>query len=176
MTQAQYGLMISLAILAGFLGGMSAEYLRGTFAIAQDAHHLSKSVVAERFEVVDKDGHVRIAIGPDLILFETETESGTERTMLGSAGMLMAKIEPEALLETSLGPSGLVITGNGRNRMEFSLRSGEPFVRLRDGNGRTRAAVGAISTDPEHIRLDYQQAAFSLALFNQDGKIIWSAP
>ena len=172
MSASRFHLLLLATVFSSFLGGMTTEYLRGELAVADEMPRGMRRLRAERVEIVDEHGRVRMSLGPDLLLMEDDTSGTSERIVLGATGLLLAKASPEQVLELSLGPSGMLVVENGRPRLDASLRGGEPSVRLRDDQGRLRAALGPSELDP----LGATRGAFSLALFDMDGNRMWTAP
>ena len=83
---------------------MTTEYLRGELAVADEMPRGMRRLRAERVEIVDEHGPVRMPLGPDLLLMEDDTSGTSERIVLGATGLLLAKASPEQVLELSFGP------------------------------------------------------------------------
>ena len=172
MSASRFHLLLLATIVSSFLGGMTMESLRGEPAVANEMARTMTRLRAERIEIVDEHGRARMSLGPDLLLMEDDRSGTSERIVLGATGLLLAKASPEQVLELSLGPLGMLVVENGQPRLDASLRSGEPSVRLCDDQGRLRVALGPSGLDP----LGAARSTFLLALFDMDGNRIWTAP
>jgi len=185
MDKKQYVLTAILCMFASLVGGGAVSWLfMGTPVFAQKTE-VVEVIRAERFEVVDKDGQGRAALG--LFLGEPylsfRDKNGQERAELGlnngepglGLGDKNGKIRAVLYLED--GEPGLWLNDkNGNLRAELSLDKGEPDLSLYDKNDKLRAALGHIALEHKKTGETRQRPVGSLVLFGKDGKSIWQAP
>jgi hypothetical protein len=53
---------------------------------------------------------------------------------------------------------------------------GEPYLRLADDAGKTRATLGAAELERTHTGVIEKRPTSSLVLLDKEGKVIWKAP
>jgi len=163
MNKKQYVLTVALAVVAGLLGGVVSSFLfMGTPVFAQKTE-IPEVIRAKSFEVVDKDGKRRAALGmvfgePSLALFDKNDKR-------------------RALLSLLDGEPGLYLYDkNEQPRAALGMDGGEPGLWLKDKNNKLRAALGRAELEVMKTGETRQRPAGSLVLFDKDGNVIWSAP
>lgn len=148
--------MILLAALAGFIGGMISHHLFETRpALAVQAPQYQKVVMAEKFRVVDKDGKILGSFG---------TPSNLK----------------DATAATSENPAPVPQLRLGRNKgfqiiLSAGAASGSRIV-LKDKNSTTRTAIGNVDFYLPMKKVTHKSQAASIVLFDRYGRYQWSAP
>ena len=75
------------------------------------------------------------------------------------------------------GPSFILMDGEMKNRAVLGLKEdGAPYLTFLDNNGQLRATFGSTDLKNPFTGLTENRPCASLVLFDEDGKIIWSAP
>ncbi len=185
MTKRQYGGLLLGTTLAGFIGGIGANWvLIGAPVWAQKTCELPPVIRAERFEVVGKDGKLRATLGvgstgaPGLVLSDGLVlidNSGQPRANLGLAAD---------------GAPGLMLYDPGlRYRIALDVApDGAPALALASKEGRTRAELvvpsesgpGLILYDARlqpRLTLDVSADGVpTLLLTGQDGTVLGRIP
>ena len=180
MEKRQYIFMLALALIAGAIGGGLAGKVFWKRAQAPEDLELKKVIVANEIHLVDHAGKARWVLA-----FSKEGEpSVTFVNKEGWAPMAMGVNKNgfpffNMILQPLKGggPSLTLMDGRMKNRAVLGLwEDGEPYLSLRDRNGQVRATLG--STDLKHplTGANIRSPCSSLVLFDEEGKIIWSAP
>jgi len=162
MNRKQFLLTLLLAIISAFLGGtLGVWFLMPPSVLAQDEP--PKVIEAQEFRVVNEAGNISalltneyIGIGPMLVFFREEDKP----TILLSGDEVL--------------PTLLFYGKNNVARGSFMLASEREglSIKLQDERGNLRANLGATSSRYE----DKDRAPSSLVLFDEEGKVVWSAP
>lgn len=143
MNTKQYVLMLVLAMIAGLVGGVVSSWLFiGVPVFAQKIPRPAKTVRAEKFVVVNKDGQPRIWLGP-LGLLIPNTKDGQPGAAFG--------VTPD-------GAVGLEFYGGKgeKSRIKLALSpDGAPSVILSDKGGNRRAVLSlGVNEEPGLSFLD----------------------
>jgi len=86
MTTKQFGVMLALVVIAGFLGGAVAELVfHATPAFAQGRTEVAQQLTAQSFVLVDKSGRTQAVLGldnggPNLYIY---TANGKRGALIG---------------------------------------------------------------------------------------------
>ena len=92
MNRKEYFSILALAVLAGLVGGaVSIWAFMEDSVFAQKTIQPSKSIRAERFEVMDSDGKLRIALG--LLPLDTAPQGSPSLRLFGKDGKLRAVLD-----------------------------------------------------------------------------------
>jgi hypothetical protein len=173
--------MTILALVAGFIGGLFSN--RFLFLGPMDSQNdvNSKSViVANEFHLVDEDGKDRWVLklsgaGEPNITFINNNgwapmAIGVNKEGFPFFNMIQEPHQPG-------GPSFILMDGEMKNRAVLGLKEdGEPNITFLDNNGQVRAIFGSTDLKNPFTGLTEKRPGSSLVLFDEDGKIIWSAP
>src|SRR5215471_5581255 len=149
MSTHPYGLLIPVALGAGLLGGVGANWLFSSHVVyALPAPQPAKLIQAERVEIEDKAGKVRAVFG------------------IGEDGEPMLRLfDKEGTGNTLLLPLALALVGpDGKPRLVLRLQNGEPYLGLLDQDQKLRAVLGLNNGEP------------TLRLADTDRRVIWKAP
>ncbi len=179
MNKRQSSLMLVLALIAGLVGGLvSSQFLVGQTAFAwKDKAWPQKIVVANRIELVDKNGDERLildATSREPVLRFREVP-GVDRMVLGlnydgqPTFLVMGKYAERILLQ---------LKENGEPYLEFYRTNGKPGLTLRldeDGNPKL-TLVNKAGKPRARFLIDGEDGEPNLALLDMDGKVIWKAP
>ena len=180
MEKRQYIFMLALALLAGAIGGGLAGKVFWKRAQAPEDLELKKVIVANEIHLVDHAGKARWVLAfskegePSITFVNKEgwapMAMGVNRNGFPFFNMILQPLKGG-------GPSLTLMDGRMKNRAVLGLwEDGEPYLTLRDRNGQVRATLG--STDLKHplTGANIRRPSSSLVLFDEEGKIIWSAP
>ena len=190
MNKRQCALMVSLVVIAGFLGGViSAKTFRARSAVADTSSGPSKTVSAEKFKVVDKKGNVRATLDQDsLLLFDKDgaIRLALDMDIYGDAHMSLR--DKNGTIRLMLG-----LDLGGKPYIGLSDEDGEADVKIEVGeqgsffylSGKDPAKGAALGTDGQgtHLSLSDKDGRSrlwltvdpdgepSLNLFDQGGKL-----
>ena len=190
MEKRDYTLVIAVAAAAGLLGGaLSIRLLPITPVFAQDPGRHEKVIEAEEFRLVEKDGkpcgrfHVDRSGRPALILFD---KHGEVRAVLGvtpngSPHLALSDKDGKVRATLAVWPderSGLFLSDKDETSRAslVVLADGNPNLAISDRDGKTRAVLGSISLEMNPGPEIRNRSESSAALFDQKGKVLWSAP
>jgi hypothetical protein len=185
MNRRQYGGLLLVTVLVGFIGGVGANWvLMGALARARETCELPPVIRAERFEVVAQDGKVRATLGigsaaaSGLVLSDglvLTDKNGHPRASLGLAadgapGLILYDPGLRYRVALDVAPDGapaLALAGKeGRTRAELILPSeGGPGLILYDSWLRPRATLD-VSSD----------GVPALLLTGKDGTVVGRMP
>ena len=131
--RGQYGLLVVLAIVSGFTGGIIPSLIFSgdpVFAQKQETH--LKVLRAEKFELVDQDGKTHAELGPffDQPNLRFYQQDGKLRAIMGlgpEESPVLAFFDPENNLRAGLG-----LTANGEPKLnlehrDFKMRNWLPW-------------------------------------------------
>jgi hypothetical protein len=172
--------MLLLALIAGVIGGALSSKILWRWAQTPDDLELKKVIVANEIHLVDDRGKARWVLA-----FSKKGEpSVTFVNKEGWAPMAMGinkKGFPffNMVLQPSKGggPSLALMDGRMKNRAVLGLwEDGEPYLTLLDKNGQVRATLGSTELKDSLTGSRERRPSSSLVLFDEEGKIIWSAP
>jgi len=130
MKRKDYWLMLSLAVMAGLVGGLvSDRVFRGEIAFAEKAPAHAKVLTAEKFVLVDKNGRVHAALGswgkppsyewPALRFFNEDDEALIRLSISdGSPTLLLSSRNGKArVMLNALNTGCLILTGTAGDTM-----------------------------------------------------------
>ena len=149
-------LIILLASLAGFVGGLISNYLfntRPAFAVKAPAYQ--KVVMAEEFRVVDKDGKI-----------------------LGSFG-ISGHLQDGNPLNEAKPSTGPQLHLGQKKGFQIILSAGEANgsrIVMKDANNTTRTAIGNTEFWLPMRKVTHKSQVASIVLFDQYGRFQWSTP
>ena len=196
MNRKQFIFTLSVALLSGFLGGvLSVWFLMPQSVLAQGEP--PKVITAKTFRLVDESSRVRAELGfgidlaqvgrdlrsvqaPHLSLYG---EDGTKQLQVWGGSSPGATIgdmqgyqlhlkEAEISVHEMNYPN---IPKNPSYRIRLSADSG-PVLEFTDDNTKTRLALGRIELKHPDTGSTEIRAPSSLVLFDEEGKVLWSAP
>jgi hypothetical protein len=180
MAKSQYMVMLVLALVAGVIGGaLSSKILWRQQEIPEDSI-MKKVIVANEIHLVDHQGKARWVLA-----FSKDGEpSVTFVNKEGWAPMAMGVNRHgfpffNMILQPRKGggPSLTLMDGRMKNRAVLGLwENGEPHLTLLDRNGQVRATLGSTVIRDSMTGSSVRRPCSSLVLFDEKGKIIWSAP
>jgi LytS/YehU family sensor histidine kinase len=180
MGKKAYVVMLILALVAGAVGGaLSSKIFRRQGEKPEDSE-LRKVIVANEIHLVDNQGKARWVLafsrdGEPSVTFVNRDgwapmAMGVNRNGFPFFNMIL---QPQK----DGGPSLTLMDGRMRNRAVLGLwEDGEPYLRLLDRNGQVRATLGSTVLEDSQTGTSVRRPCSSLVLFDEKGKIIWSAP
>lgn len=180
MAKRQYVVMLILALVAGVIGGALSSKILWRQSQTPEDLELKKVIVANEIHLVDHRGRARWVLA-----FSKEGEpSLTFVNKDGWAPMAMGVNRNgfpffNMVLQPSKGggPSLSLMDGSMKNRAVLGLwEDGEPYLTLLDRNGQVRATLGSTEVKNPWTGANVRRPSSSLVLFDEEGKIIWSAP
>jgi hypothetical protein len=153
MNKKHLSIMCVMSLLGGLIGGILFNNIiagKPAFAKKTERDHI-KTIAAEKFIIVDENGDIRAVLG-------------------------MANKEPTLMMfgrENSL--PRLMLFDSKRCRAELYLNpNGEPSLNLYDQYNTMRTALGNVKI--KDTTGEIQNLQSTLVLFDEKGKIRWSAP
>ena len=180
MAKRQYVVMLILALVAGVIGGALSSKILWRQAQTPEDLALKKVIVANEIHLVDEHGK-----GRWVLAFSKDGEpSVTFVNKDGWAPMAMGVNRHgfpffNMILQPRKGggPSLTLMDGRMKNRAVLGLwEDGEPYLTLLDRNGQERATLGSTDLRDSLTGSSVRRPCSSLVLFDEEGKIIWSAP
>lgn len=180
MGKKPYIVMLSLALVAGVIGGALSSKILWRQAETPEDLELKKVIVASEIHLVDEHGKARWV----LALSKDGEPSVTFVNKDGWAPMAMGVnrhgfpffnmvLQPRK----GGGPSIALMDSRMKNRAVLGLwEDGEPYLTLLDRSGQVRATLGSTILRDSLTGSSVRRPSSSLVLFDEDGKIIWSAP
>jgi hypothetical protein len=172
--------MLVLALVAGVIGGaLSSKILWRQQETPEDSM-MKKVIVANEIHLVDHQGKARWVLA-----FSKDGEpSVTFVNKDGWAPMAMGVNRHgfpffNMILQPRKGggPSLTLMDGRMKNRAVLGLwENGEPHLTLLDRDGQVRATLGSTVIRDSMTGSSVRRPCSSLVLFDERGKIIWSAP
>ena len=142
-------IVVLMAVIAGFIGGaMSSRIFTPQTALAQAGHE--KVVRAEKFEVVDKKGKVRIIL------------SGSAIGIFDAGKLRVGLVHDDKTDESTI----LISDSGGKTRAQITYigESDISGVTLHDAGGKIRAQIA------------YVPYSSGVSLYNAYGEQIWCTP
>jgi hypothetical protein len=188
MSQPRYIMILLAAAGGGLAGGALAVRLFPVAPVFAEERR-TKVIEAEEFRVVGKDGqpcgrfHVDRDGRPALFLFD---KHGEVRAVLGvtpSGSPHLALSDKYGKVRATLGvwpdqSTALYLSDkDGKTRVTAAVSAdGSPSLAVSDRDGNVRAVVGSASLDMSPARDFKNRSESSVALFDHQGKLMWSAP
>jgi len=180
MGKKPYIVILILSLVAGVIGGALSSKILWRQAETPEDLELKKVIVANEIHLVDEHGKARWVLA-----FSKDGEpSVTFVNKDGWAPMAMGVnrygfpffnmvLQPRK----GGGPSIALMDGRMKNRAVLGLwEDGEPYLTLLDRSGQVRATLGSTILRDSLTGSSVRRPCSSLVLFDEDGKIIWSAP
>lgn len=181
MARKQYVFMLALALIAGVIGGAltSKFWLLRTLKTPEDSE-VRKVIVANEIHLVDNEGKDRWVLalskeGEPSVTFVNKNGWAPMAIGVNKDGLPFFNM----ILEPSKhrGPTLVLMDSTMKNRALLGLREdGEPYLALLDNNGQIRATLGSTELENPLTGSMEKRPPSSLVLFDEDGRIIWSAP
>lgn len=179
MNKRRSGLIVVLALIAGLVGGLvSSQFLVGQTAFAwKEKAWPQKIIVANRIELVDKNGDERLILDatnhqPVIRLREVP---GVDRMILG----LNYHAQPTLLMRGKYATRVVLqLKENGEPYLEFYRSNEDPGLTVRldeDGNPQL-TLVDNKGKARARFFIDGQDGEPNLTLLDMDGKAVWQAP
>jgi hypothetical protein len=169
-----------LALVAGMIGGaLWSKFLWRQEETPEDSA-MKKVILANEIHLVDHQGKARWV----LALSKDGEPSATFVNKDGWAPMAMGVNKNgfpffNMILQPRKGggPSLTLMDDRMKNRAVLGLwENGEPYLTLLDRNGQVRATLGSTLLRDSVTGSSVRRPCSSLVLFDENGKIIWSAP
>ena len=162
MNKKHFALLVTVAVISGFLGGaLSVWLLMPPSVLAQD--EVPKVIEAQQFNVVDEEGTVRSrwigSMEGAILIFQGE--DGTNVADFGNFSGV-----PRLTMGTYL--KRMVV-------LDVSP-SGDASFTLSDRDGNSRATFGRTELKNTRTGSTEIRAVSSLVLFDEEGDVVWSAP
>ncbi len=189
MNDKQFFFTLFLAVTSGVLGGvLSVWVLMPQAVLAQDEPQ--KVIEAQEFRLVDASGKLRARLAVDDLIGSRTTglemfgENGEKNVILrtGDYGMASLALANEggatAELTVNRRDSRLQLSRSIRNpQLRLGLsQKGLPSLTLFDQNNNLRSILGSTELIVDGAASTELPAPFSLVLFDEEGKVVWSAP
>ncbi|MGD8226338.1 MAG: hypothetical protein PVH82_18235 [Desulfobacteraceae bacterium] len=180
MGKKVYVVVLILALVAGVVGGaLSRKIFWGQEGKPEELE-LRKVIVANEIHLVDGHGKARWVLAfskdgePSVTFVNKEgwapMAMGVNRNGFPFFNMIL---QPQK----GGGPSLTLMDGRMKNRAVLGLwEDGEPYLRLLDRNGQVRATLGSTVLRDSLTGSSVRRPCSSLVLFDEKGRIIWSAP
>jgi len=173
--------MTILALVAGLIGGfVSNRFLSPGPMDSQNDVNSKSVIVANEFHLVDEDGKDRWVLklssaGEPNITFINNNGWAPMAIGVNKEGFPFFNMIQEP--HQKGGPSFILMDGEMKNRAVLGLKEdGAPHLTFLDNNGQLRATFGSTDLKNPFTGLAEKRPCSSLVLFDEDGKIIWSAP
>jgi len=194
MSKKQFSLIVTVAVFSGLVGGGLTSWLLMTqLVMAQDSP--PKVIQAQEFQVVDDVGRVRIRLGFGtfddsgdgeethlLFLDETGVEHVMIRDTFGGPYLQLQKSTTSGSISLGSTLAGKPVLkmmdrrfGGGGINLELSPE-GLPNITLFDQDTSSRAIFGTTELKHPNTGSTEIRAVSSLVLFDEEGKVVWSAP
>jgi hypothetical protein len=180
MEKRQFVFMLALALIAGAIGGaLSSKALWRRTETPEDLE-LKKVIVANEIHLVDQAGKARWVLAfskegePSVTFVNKEgwapMAMGVNRNGFPFFNMILQPLKGG-------GPSLTLMDSRMKNRAVLGLwEDGEPYLTLLDRNEQVRATLGSTEVKNSLTGANVRRPCSSLVLFDEEGKIIWSAP
>jgi hypothetical protein len=180
MGKKAYVFMLILAVVAGVIGGALSSKIFWRQEGKPEDSELRKVIVANEIHLVDHQGKARWVLafskdGEPSVTFVNKDgwapmAMGVNRNGFPFFNMIL---QPRK----GGGPSLTLMDGRMKNRAVLGLwEDGEPYLRLLDRSGQVRATLGSTVLKDSMTGSSVKRPCSSLVLFDEKGKIIWSAP
>jgi hypothetical protein len=178
LNKRQYALLVVLALFSGLGGGMiSTRFLQDPLEKDKDHRNI---IVAQEFHLVDEEGRQRwmLAVskhGEPSLTFVNKNGWAPIAMGINRDGLPFFNM----VLEPSQkgGPSLVLMDSRMNSRASLGLsEDGEPQLAFLDHNGQRRLTLGNTEFPNPLTGLDEKRPCASIALFDEQGKVVWSAP
>lgn len=190
MAKRQHSLTLLLAVVAGLVGGLISSRLlmeQPVFAEKKAPHE--KVVRAERFELVDEDGNIFSSLQHEGLATKLTIRSArvSQDSLLGEIELEATPASAYVTVNAAQGPKGgFMLSSIGENIelfmgalggcIELASSKGGPRLSVQDNARRLRAVLGTTELKHTDTGSTEIRAPSSLVLFDEKGKVLWSAP
>lgn len=180
MAKRQYIVMLALALIGGVIGGALSSKILWRRAQTPEDLELKKVIVANEIHLVDHEGKARWVLafskeGEPSVTFVNKDGWAPMALGVNRNGFPFFNMVLQPLKRG--GPSLALMDGRMKSRAVLGLwGDGEPYLTLLDRNGQVRATLGSTELKNPLTGSSERRPCSSLVLFDEDGKIIWSAP
>ena len=178
MNKRDYLLVVVIALAAGIAGGMVTH--RFLVPSAREDKELKNIVVAHEFHLVDEEGRDRWVLnlskhGEPTVTFVNQNGWAPMAIGINKEGLPFFNMVLEP--HSKGGPSLILMDSQMKRRALLGLnKEGEPHLSLLDETGQKRLALGSAEFTNPLTGLLEKRACSSIVLFDEDGKVLWSAP
>jgi hypothetical protein len=178
LRKIHFSLWVVIALFAGLIGGMlSNRFLRPEPEQSKDLRNI---VVAHEIHLVDDEGRERWVLtlskeGEPHVTFVNKNGWAPMAMGINKEGLpfLNMVLEPNQ----KAGPSLIMMDSQMNSRALLGLNGdGEPYLTFLDQNGQNRLAMGSTEFANPLTGLNEKRPCSSIILFDEKGKILWSAP
>jgi hypothetical protein len=178
LNKIHYALWVVLGLVSGIAGGMvSPRFLQHP---PVEDKHLKNIIVAHELHLVDEEGRERwvLAISKDgepTLTFVNKSGWAPLAMGINKDGLPFFNMVLEPNQQG--GPSLVLMDSRMNSRALLSLNGdGEPHLAFLDHNGQRRLTLGSTEFPNPLTGLDEKRPCSSIALFDELGKVLWSAP
>ncbi len=201
MSHKQNGIIIILALAAGFIGGIISNQLFVTGpAFAEKSQMQQKIVIAEEFRVVDKFGNTigSFGIPPHLIDIEVmdfpsrndkphqiaQLRLGNNSTVILTAdgedgNVKVGGTDSNIVLYATKSYAHLTFRKQTEHNLVSKIRlttSKGTNISLQDDIGNERVLIGNTAFTPKKPGVKQKYPVSSIVLYNANNDVVWSAP
>ena len=174
MSRSQFGILVAVAVVSGFLGG-GASYLllRGTPAAAQTGTVQAQTPGAVQDEVKAKSFRLVDDAGKTRAWLNCFTDSPATLGFYDAAG------KPRATLGYNRNGEPCVVLADedGMARTSWFVVAGETKLIMGDAEGRTRVLMGYTTEGPDKVTgAETTHPESTLILFGPKSDVLWRAP
>jgi hypothetical protein len=194
MKNKQTALIVVLALLAGFVGGLlSNQLINIKSAFAEKEPKPQKVIVAEMFKIVNEKGQVCGSFGghekggkPAGILSLYGDNSSVHLAASETAARLHLKTNKTVIeidtwngmgVDTDYASIELSRRGSRIGDHDIEIRTDRgTYIKLADYKGNMRTVIGNTETVTPKTGVAHKHPISSIVLFNEKGDVLWSAP
>lgn len=180
MGKKPYVVMLILALIAGVIGGALSSKIFWRQEGTPEDLELRKVIVANEIHLVDQDGRDRWVLalskeGEPSVTFVNKNGWAPMAIGINRNGFPFFNMVLEP--HKRGGPTLTLMDSRMKDRAVLGLwEDGEPYLTLLDTNGQARATLGSTDLKDPLSGSRERRPCSSLVLFDENGKIIWSAP
>jgi hypothetical protein len=178
LSKIRYFLFVVIALAAGIAGGMvSQRFLQPS---PREDGELKNIIVAHEFHLVDEEGRDRWVLnlskdGEPTVTFVNQNGWAPMAIGINKEGLPFFNMVLEP--NRKGGPSLIMMDSQMKSRALLGLsEEGEPHLSLLDETGQKRLALGSAEFTNPLTGLPEKRPCSSIVLFDEDGKVLWSAP
>ena len=178
MNKLHYFLLVVLALLSGLAGSMiSTRFLQ---VPPEEEKHHRNIIVGHEFHLVDEEGRERWVLtiskdGEPSLTFVNKKGWAPMAMGINKEGLPFFNMVLEPNQKT--GPSLAMMDSLMNSRALLGLsENGEPQLSFLDRNGKKRLTLGSTEFPNPLTGLHEKRPCSSIILFDEDGKVLWSAP
>jgi hypothetical protein len=178
LNRLYYSLFVVIALAAGVIGGMlSNKFLQQE---PEQGKNLKNIIVAHEIHLVDDEGRERWVLtlskeGEPHVTFVNKNGWAPMAMGINKEGIPFFNMVLEP--NQKAGPSLIMMDSQMNSRALLGLnRDGEPYLTFLDQNGQNRLAMGSTDVANPFTGLNEKRPCSSIILFDENGKVLWSAP